>query len=159
MVDIIVDDGIPTTELPDEDMIRKAAAAACREAGIGDSVSFCLRFSDDGVMRELNRRWRGEDRSTDVLSFPMQEHPDVKSGEPLGDIIIAWPYAGRAAALLGVGVREHALHLIIHGILHLLGHDHAQPGEAARMQAMERAAMASLGMHDPYAGNAACSHA
>ena len=151
MVEVMVDAGLPVASVPGEAMVRHATAAACMQAGVSREVSLCVRFSDDETMREFNRQWRGRDAATDVLSFPMQEGPAIDPDEPLGDIMLAWPFVCREAERLGVDAVAHAQHLIVHGVLHLLGFVHAEEVDAARMQAMESRAMRSLGLHDPYA--------
>jgi len=150
MIDIIVDEGIQHSDLPDDARMRQAVAAACAQAGVSRAVILCLRVANDDVVHELNRQWRHEDAVTDVLSFPMQDGPDVHFDESLGDIILAWPFVQKEAVRLGLDARAHILHLIVHGVLHLLGHDHAEETQAGRMQAMESRAMVQLGLHDPY---------
>jgi len=150
MIDIIVDEGISHSDLPDDARMRQAVAAACAQAGVSRAVSLCARVAGDDVVHDLNRQWRHEDAVTDVLSFPMQEGPDLNFDESLGDIILAWPFVTREASRLGLNVCDHALHLIVHGVLHLLGYDHAEEVQAKRMQTMESHAMVLLGLHDPY---------
>jgi len=150
MIDIIVDGDINYSGLPDEARIRQAVAAACAQAGVSCAVTLCLRVADNEIVRGLNQQWRHEDAVTDVLSFPMQDGPDFHFDESLGDIILAWPFVEKEAIRLGIDVRAHLLHLIIHGILHLLNRDHTEETQAMRMQAMESRAMAQLGLHDPY---------
>ncbi len=149
-MDVIVDAGVPLEELPSEARMRQAAAAAAAAAGVSRRLTLCLRVASDEVVRELNRQWRDVDAVTDVLSFPMQEGPGLDFDETLGDVVLAWPFVKREAARLGLDARAHALHLIVHAVLHLLGHDHAEPGETARMRGMERRAMRELGLHDPW---------
>ncbi len=150
MIDVLVDDGIERTGLPDEARIRQAVAAACAQAGVSRRIILCLRLADNDAVRELNRAWRKIDEVTDVLSFPMQEGPDFHFDEPLGDIILAWPFVKTEARRLGLGAGAHALHLVVHGVLHLFGHDHSDEMQARRMQAMESRAMKALGLHDPF---------
>jgi len=150
MIDIIVDEGINHSDLPDDARMHQAVAAACAQAGVSRAVTLCLRVADNEVVCGLNRQWRHEDTVTDVLSFPMQDGPDFHFDEPLGDIILAWPFVEKEACRLELDARAHALHLIVHGTLHLLGQDHAEEIQARRMQAMESGAMALLGLHDPY---------
>jgi len=150
MIDIIVDGDIAYAGLPDEARMRQAVSVACAQAGVSHAVTLCLRLANDEVVRGLNRKWRHEDAVTDVLSFPMQEGPYFQFDEPLGDIIFAWPYVQKEAIRLGVDAGAHLLHLIIHGVLHLLNRDHAEEAQAKRMRAMESRAMTQLGLHDPY---------
>jgi len=150
MIDIIVDDAVKRSDVPDDARMRQAVAAACAQAGVSRAVTLCLRVANDDVVRELNRQWRHEDAVTDVLSFPMQDGPDGHFDESLGDIILAWPFVQKEASRLELDTRAHILHLIVHGTLHLLGHDHAEDTQARRMQSMESRAMALLNLHDPY---------
>jgi probable rRNA maturation factor len=124
-----------------------------------------LLLTDDTTVRELNREYRGVDRTTDVLSFSFEHwgHWEGKddapwSGDdapegwplpedeppPLGEIIVSVPQAARQAEGLGVPLRRELALLIVHGALHLLGHDHYDDGEREAMQALERVAMAAL---------------
>ncbi len=150
MVDIIIDGGMSYGRLPDESRMRQAVAAACAQAGVSRTVTLCLRLADNETVQDLNRQWRHENTITDVLSFPMQDGPDFRFDEPLGDIILAWPFVEKEALRLGIDAHAHVLHLIVHGTLHLLGRDHADEAEAKCMQRMESCAMAQLGLHDPY---------
>jgi len=152
MIEVMLDTGIDAGQVPGEATVRHAVAAACMQAGISRQVTLCVRFSDDETIRGLNKQWRGKDKATDVLSFPMQEGPDYTHDESLGDIILSWPFVVAEATRLGLNPQQHAQHLIVHGVLHLLGFVHAEDMDAERMQAMERKAMKQLGLHDPYAG-------
>jgi probable rRNA maturation factor len=102
-------------------------------------------FTDDAAMRRLNARYRGKDKATNVLSFPQ------KSGPLLGDVILAAETVRREAALAAKPLEDHMAHLIIHGFLHLLGHDHEEDAEAEKMEQLERLALQRLGIPDPYA--------
>lgn len=154
MIDIVVDAGVDMGRMPDAAQVADAVRAGYAEAGAsGAQPDLCVRFADDAAVRELNRDWRARDSVTDVLSFPMQEG-DIDAAEYLGDIVLAVPYVGREAARLALPPADHALHLIVHGVLHLLGYDHADDAEAERMQTLERQALERLGLHDPYPGTA-----
>lgn len=116
-----------------------------------------LLFTSDEEVHVLNREWRGKDKPTNVLSFPMLEREDLldlsAEGPPemLGDIALAYETCAREAAEKGISTRHHASHLIIHGLLHLAGHDHEISEEDAEtMEALERKALALLGINDPY---------
>jgi probable rRNA maturation factor len=130
--------------------------AALIESGI--AVELSVKFTDDEEVRALNAAYRGKDKPTNVLSFPMFEPrllPSLASAEGgealLGDIVLAQGVCAREAAEKGVAVADHAIHLVVHGTLHLLGYDHEQGEEAAEtMEALERAALAGLGIADPY---------
>lgn len=116
-----------------------------------------LLFTSDEEVHALNREWRGKDKPTNVLSFPMLERAELldlsAEGPPemLGDIALAWETCAREAAEKGVLVEHHASHLIVHGLLHLAGHDHEiSPEDADAMEALETKALALLGIADPY---------
>jgi len=148
MIDIIVDADEEPFKPPQH--IDTAVKTACRVAGhTATAPELCIRFSSDAVIRVLNHQWRKQDAVTDVLSFPMQEAP-VDVSEPLGDIALAVPFIRQEADRLGLSVEAHTLHLIIHATLHLLGFDHIDDGDAARMQALEIEAMQHMGLHHPY---------
>ncbi len=116
-----------------------------------------LLFADDAEVRVLNREWRAKDKPTNVLSFPMLEREDLLAlagdGPPelLGDIALALETCAREAAEKGAALADHAAHLIVHGLLHLAGHDHETgPNEARAMELLEIKALALLGVADPY---------
>jgi probable rRNA maturation factor len=132
--------------------LRRAAPAAWL-TGAEVSVLLC----DDARMRELNRSYRGQDRATNVLSFPAQDlDPErVQSARPprpvlLGDIVLAAETVRREAAAEGKRIADHLCHLLVHGCLHLLGHDHQTTAGARRMERLERLVLADLGISDPY---------
>lgn len=131
-------------------------AAAPRIAGRAE-VSILL--TDDARGRELNRAWRGQDHATNVLSFPVADEPHgkVAVGQPvqLGDIVLAFETVRREAAEAGIPFADHLAHLLVHGTLHLLGHDHLQPSEAEAMERREVEILAGLGVADPYQGELA----
>ena len=109
------------------------------------SQEVSLVLTDDAAIRRLNRDYRGKDAATNVLSFPTIEAPGL-----LGDIVLARETIMREAADKGASFKSHVTHLIIHGLLHLLGHDHQTEAEAAVMEAIEIAALAKLGIANPY---------
>lgn len=111
------------------------------------SVVFC----DDARIQELNARWRGKDKPTNVLSFPAFE-PEAGVQPPmLGDIVMAAETVFREAKLENKPLENHICHLLVHGFLHLLGYDHESDEEAAEMEALERLVLARLAIPDPYA--------
>jgi len=112
-----------------------------------------LVLSDDREMRMLNRTWRGKDASTNVLSFPSGLPVGEARGEasPLGDVVLAGETVLQEAGEQGIPVADHVAHLVVHGMLHLLGHDHERDDDAERMEALETKVLAGLGIADPYA--------
>jgi len=150
---------------PWEKLIREAAEAAIAESAFPqliDSrqpIELSVRLTGDNEVRELNAKWRGKDKATNVLSFPLANPGDliptnVSNGELLlGDIVMARGVCEAEAAEKGVSLQDHATHLLVHGTLHLLGYDHHDDADAAEMEAREVRALARLGISDPYAVN------
>lgn len=134
-----------------EGLARAAVAAALavvpRSAEQPSQVS--ILFTDDAHVRELNRAFRGEDKPTNVLSFPS---PPPQPGQPrhLGDIALAYETLLAECEAEGKSLADHARHLIVHGVLHLLDYDHQSEAEAEAMEALEIRALGSLGVADPY---------
>ena len=122
-------------------------------------IEVSVKFTDDAEVQSLNAAYRHKDKPTNVLSFPMVQSDLIETvtgnsddGEVLlGDVILAQGVCAAEAADKGVSVEVHATHLIVHGTLHLLGFDHVDDAEAESMESSERAALASLGIADPYA--------
>lgn len=119
-------------------------------------LAVTLSLSNDAAVKVLNRQWRGKNKPTNVLSFPFDEEGfgiPVPKGmpEPLGDIIIARETVLREAESEGKTNRHHLMHLVVHGMLHLLGYDHMTPDEAEEMEQREREILARLKVPDPYA--------
>ena len=104
---------------------------------------------DDRAMRKLNRTYRGKDKPTNVLSFPAGEAGEGKT-RALGDIAIALGTVKREARAQGKALGDHVTHLMVHAVLHLLGYDHESDPDAEHMEALERKALAALGIADPY---------
>jgi len=116
-----------------------------------------LLFTSDAEVHALNREWRARDKPTNVLSFPMLERAELASLAPdgppvmLGDIALAYETCAREAEAKRVPLEHHAAHLIVHGLLHLAGHDHVtSDAQAEAMEALETAILAKLGIADPY---------
>jgi len=143
-------------------LARKAAEAAIAESAyptLSDSdrpVEISVTLTGDEQVRALNAKWRGKDKPTNVLSFPMADELDLKRANVaerellLGDIVLARGVCEREAEEKGVNFQEHATHLIVHGTLHLLGYDHLRDDEAAEMEAREIRALKRLGIANPY---------
>lgn len=128
---------------------RRDARAALAALGLGP-CELSLALVDDEEMRALNRDWRGKDRTTDVLAFPQSEPGEESPGGLLGDVVVSVPTAERQAAARGHAVEEEIRTLLVHGILHLLGHDHERsPADARRMFRLQREVVASLASPPP----------
>lgn len=164
MIDVAVQVEAPWPDADWEALANGAVLAALRvtpHAELADTaalVEVSVRLTSDEEVRVLNRDYRGKDKPTNVLSFPMVQ-PDLleivsqnsDDGELLlGDIVLAHGVCAAEAAERGVSLEAHATHLIVHGLLHLLGYDHQGHEEAEDMESLEREAMAGLGLHDPY---------
>ena len=135
-----------------EALIQRAAAAAVAAAGIAGHVNITVLLTDDAVVAELNRQWRGKDRPTNVLSFPATPLPGGPHAmvQPLGDVALAWGVVAREAQEQGKTLENHLTHLIVHAVLHLAGHEHETDEAAAVMQALEIKTLTGLGIADPY---------
>ena len=141
------------SDLADVEHLAKRAAAAALVAAPGtpaDALAATLLLTNDEAVRELNRDWRGQDKPTNVLSFP-SDAPSVP-GEPLhlGDIALAFETVVREARQEDKTPADHAAHLVVHGVLHLLGQDHGTDDDAALMEEAEIEALRTLGIADPY---------
>ncbi|PZU47415.1 MAG: rRNA maturation RNase YbeY [Sphingomonas sp.] len=148
-----------------ETLAETAVRAALDGAGQGRLVSLpdalvevSVRLTDDAEMQRLNRDYRGKDKPTNVLSFPMHA-PDelarwLAAGETdllLGDLALGAETVAREAAEKAIAIEAHVMHLVVHGTLHLLGHDHLDDPTAEAMEALETRILAGLGIADPYA--------
>ena len=140
---------------------RSAAEAAIAESAFPQlgkgarEVELSIRLTSDEQVRMLNAQWRGKDKPTNVLSFPMSEPGDFEvtneaPGLMLGDIILARGVCEAEAADKAIPVNDHAAHLLVHGTLHLLGYDHHHDEDANDMESREVRALARLGIADPY---------
>jgi probable rRNA maturation factor len=138
-------------------LLRRAAGAALAQARrtrrwrSAAAPSVAVALIDDRAIRKLNRTYRGKDKPTNVLSFPAGEAPEAKGKtRPLGDVAIALGTVKREAKAQGKAVEDHVAHLMVHAVLHLLGYDHEADPDAEEMEALERKALAALGIADPY---------
>lgn len=161
MIRIAVQYAVPRKGLPSAAALRRAAAAAFDAssrtkgrmgAGRGRGVELCLRVVGRAEGRRLNADYRRRDYATNVLSFPAGA-----SAPPglLGDVVICAPVVRSEAKAQRKRPAAHWAHLVVHGTLHLLGHDHMKRSEAERMERLERRVLAGLGHPDPYAAEAA----
>jgi len=143
MIEVEIEDDAWTAALPDAAAHVARAAVAALGAAQGDVV---IALADDAAVRDVNARFRDRDAPTNVLSFPAAE-----SAFPhLGDLILAHGVCAREAAEQGKLLADHLSHLVVHGVLHLLGRDHDVDAEAEAMEAEERQILAGLGVADPY---------
>jgi len=143
MIEIEVEDEAWTEALPEVEAVVARAAKAALGQVEGDVV---ILLTDDAAIQDLNARFRDKDRPTNVLSFPAAE-----SAFPhLGDVVLAHAYCAAEAVAQSKTLSDHLSHLVVHGILHLLGHDHMEDAEAEEMEGEERLILADLGIADPY---------
>jgi probable rRNA maturation factor len=166
MLDVELDIGIAWHDANfGQNEVEKAVDAALRVADSAElsdppvPVGVSIKLSDNEEVHALNREWREKDRPTNVLSFPMLDDDELdalaegKYDAPeimLGDIILAYGVCATEAQERNISLSAHAAHLVIHGMLHLLGHDHIDDEDAEAMEAMEVKALASMGLHNPY---------
>ena len=149
MIEVEIEDDAWRAALPAAQAlaVRAAEAALSRaqdDLAVADVV---ILLADDEVVRDLNARFRGQDRPTNVLSFPAPPNPEGH----LGDIALAFGVCAREAEAQGKGIGDHLQHLVAHGALHLLGYDHTDDADAEEMEGLERVILAGLGVADPYA--------
>lgn len=150
-----------------EALADRAVRAALAEIGLPEAgLTLCVMGGDDARIAGLNAAFRGKPVPTNVLSWPAWDlspeqpgaAPDVPEAgsaekpESLGDIALAWETCAKEAAAAEKPLSDHATHLIVHGLLHLLGYDHLTDADAARMEALEVRILATLGISDPYEG-------
>lgn len=143
MIEVEIDEDAWLEALPDaQALVEAAATLALEDAGI-----LTVGLADDDTVADLNERFRGKTGPTNVLSFPAAE-----SARPfLGDVILALGVCAREAEEQGKSLSDHLQHLVVHGVLHLRGHDHLDAEEAEVMEGRERTILAELGVKDPYA--------
>ena len=152
-VDILVEAG----DWPPRHWLRQfathaiGAVAARSDVDLAADSELSLVFTDDAHVRALNRKYRSKDRATNVLSFPAPRSGGHRFGPLLGDIVLAAETVAREAAEQGLTLGHHLTHLIVHGFLHLIGHDHETEAEAVVMERLETAILAGIGVADPYA--------
>ena len=141
------------------DRAARAAIAESRYRQLSDAprpLELSIRLTSDEEVHALNAQWRGKDKPTNVLSFPLAEEDELKDAEldgpelMLGDIVLARGTCLREADEKQIPLEQHAAHLLVHGTLHLLGYDHHEDEEAADMEARETRALARLGIANPY---------
>jgi len=154
-LDLVVQRAFPSADTPADDCFARWATAAL-EGGPGRR-GLLVRLVGEEESRELNFRYRRKDRPTNVLSFPAELPEQVRArvaesagSDPLGDLVICAPVVEREARDQGKPPDDHWAHLVVHGVLHLLGYDHERRDEAADMERLEKRILAGLGIPDPY---------
>ncbi len=155
MIEVEIEDDAWTSSLPRASEVADCAGEAAldqiepSDGEVAQGVAVLL--TSDEAVAELNQRFRGKTGPTNVLSFPASANPE----NHLGDIALAYGVCAREAAEQGKSLEQHLSHLVVHGVLHLLGYDHETDGEAEAMEALERSILESLGVPDPYASERA----
>ena len=131
-------------------LTEKAVDAALTASARKKEVT--ILFTNNVVLKTLNNDWRGKNKPTNVLSFPAPKDLKVPHGEakPLGDIALAFETVAKEAEASGKSLKSHTTHLIVHGVLHLLGYDHEGDADATKMEAKEVRILKKLGLPDPY---------
>lgn len=145
MIDLIIEDEEWARAIPEMDALAQTCqkAATTLERGLDGEIA--LLASDDEALCALNERFRGKNTPTNVLSFPSDGRPGF-----LGDIALAREICVREAAEKGISLHDHTAHLIVHGMLHLIGYDHQETADAEAMERREAEILALLGISDPY---------
>ena len=142
MIEVEVEDEAWTRAIPDAaDLARRAAATAAK----GSTGEIVLLLTDDDTLKSLNGQFLGKDRPTNVLAFPAGV-----TGR-LGDVALAFGVCEAEAREQGKSLADHLIHLVIHGVLHLIGYDHLTDDDATRMESLERQLLGEMNIEDPYA--------
>jgi probable rRNA maturation factor len=136
-------------------LVRQAGRAALKGGGVAThaDATFAVALADDAMVRAANRGFRAKDKPTNVLSFPAVPQDRIAIAPFLGDIIIAYETVAAEALAEDKPFGNHLAHLVVHGVLHILGYDHMTKAEAELMERRETLILASLGIPDPYAGS------
>lgn len=146
---VVNSDGWPDglDEIADTAIHEALKQSKAKVAGVAEVT---VVLTNDAEQQELNKQWRGFDKSTNVLSFPQLE-PFTPVVGLVGDITLARETVEREAAEMGITLQAHFTHLVVHGFLHLLGYDHIEEADAVKMESLETKILATLGIADPYA--------
>ncbi len=145
MIEIVIEDDAWRDLLPDAQALADRCQAAAGDVEPALAREIALLLCDDAAIKALNARFRKRDKATNVLSFPSGEESGF-----LGDIALARETCMREAAAKNIALEDHAAHLIIHAMLHLVGYDHEADSEASVMERRETEILASMGVSDPY---------
>jgi len=148
LVDIQLADSSAKT--PDAQHIRDWVAAVFTTLE-RSPLALTVRVIGEEEMAKLNRRYRGRNKPTNVLSFPMEPLPGMRT-DLLGDIVVCGPVVDREAAIQNKSPMDHWAHMVVHGLLHLFGYNHESDQEAMVMEALEKSVLEGLGYSDPYQG-------
>jgi probable rRNA maturation factor len=154
LIEVQIDDDAWLEALPEVKKLGFAAADAALSflpPEMGEDLGLVVFLTDDETVRDLNERFRGKDKPTNVLSFPSP------AGNPeghIGDIALAYGVCAREANEQNKPLAAHLQHLVVHGVLHLVGYDHEIDEEADKMEGLERIILEGLGVPDPYAAGA-----
>ena len=133
---------------------QRAAEAALSAARCSSDVELGVVLTGDATLRQLNSRYRGEDKATNVLSFALDDVDGPAEAKPLlGDVYVALETVRREATAQEKSVSDHLSHLVVHGVLHLLGYDHRFDADARRMESLETGVLHAMGIADPYGGD------
>lgn len=162
-VDLAVEDNRWGNALPGlDELVALAVNAALAGAEDEGPSEVSVVLTSDAAVQALNREWRGKDAPTNVLSFAVRDAgaPPPPPGVPetLGDVIVAYETTAAEAAEGGTTLKAHLCHLLVHGVLHLVGYDHLDDSDAEEMEGLESEVLAGLGIDDPYAGIEGARH-
>lgn len=157
LIDIIIQEKLWRQELPTIRKITKdcikislcSPALGCTDSNIKDNAEICILLADDQTIQDLNKRFRGKDTPTNVLSFPQSE-PNTLPILPLGDIVLSYQTIQKEAYEQNKNFVSHFKHLLVHGVLHLMHYDHQNDQEAKIMEDIEIKILDSLGIKNPY---------
>ncbi|MGL4496001.1 MAG: rRNA maturation RNase YbeY [Beijerinckiaceae bacterium] len=153
VVDVVIEDEQWRQIDGVETVVQQAGLLAARRSGLAlrAEAEIAVLLADDAAIRTLNAQWRSKDKPTNVLSFPAVDAERISTTPMLGDIIIARETVFREAMEEGKSAADHLRHMVVHGVLHLLGYDHETDEDAAEMESLERLILAEIGVADPYA--------
>lgn len=160
-LEVVIEAGDWSAAGPIEHLVDAVAAVigSSRELDLlpGGLSTACVAFTSDAEVRRLNARFRAKDQPTNVLSFPAPPLPSKgQAGADarfLGDVVLAAETVMAEAERLGIPAAHHVQHLVVHGVLHVLGYDHEEEAQASLMEALEIRLLAALGVADPYRSN------
>lgn len=150
----VVEESLLWEALPQAEVLAtRAALAAITSSGVPvmDGAELSILLADDATLRDLNRTWRAKDKPTNVLSWPAADPEDLATSPHCGDVALSFETLVREAKEEGKSVQDHFSHLVVHGVLHLMGYDHETDEEAKEMESLEVSILAAMGVADPYA--------